>query len=47
MRPPARWARPRRAVAALGVDVQITELDIPRASPTAYANTVQACMAGL
>ncbi len=30
--------------AALGVDVQLTELDIAQASPTAYANTVRACM---
>ncbi len=26
------------------MDVQITELDIAQASPTAYANTVRACM---
>ncbi|MET9914206.1 RICIN domain-containing protein, partial [Streptomyces sp. NPDC006476] len=30
--------------AALGVDVQITELDIAQAPATAYANTVKACM---
>ncbi len=30
--------------AALGVDVQITELDIATAPPTAYANTVKACL---
>jgi endo-1,4-beta-xylanase len=30
--------------AALGVDVQLTELDIAQAPSTAYANTVQACV---
>src|SRR5690349_10851722 len=31
--------------AALGVDVQLTELDIAQAGTTAYANTVRACLA--
>ncbi|MFF3908328.1 non-reducing end alpha-L-arabinofuranosidase family hydrolase [Streptomyces sp. NPDC001848] len=42
--PPAGYQTTLSKFAALGVDVQITELDIAQASPTAYANTVQACM---
>lgn len=42
--PPSSFQTTLANFAALGVDVQITELDIAQASPTAYANTVQACM---
>ncbi|MEU1514985.1 non-reducing end alpha-L-arabinofuranosidase family hydrolase [Streptomyces sp. NPDC005811] len=42
--PPAGFQTTLANFAALGVDVQITELDIAQASPTAYANTVRACM---
>ncbi|MCX5055913.1 MULTISPECIES: non-reducing end alpha-L-arabinofuranosidase family hydrolase [unclassified Streptomyces] len=42
--PPASFETTLSKFAALGVDVQITELDIAQASPTAYANTVRACM---
>ncbi|MHB9856779.1 non-reducing end alpha-L-arabinofuranosidase family hydrolase [Streptomyces sp. YIM S03343] len=42
--PPASLQTTLSNFAALGVDVQITELDIAQASPTAYANTVRACM---
>jgi len=42
--PPASFQTTLSSFAALGVDVQITELDIAQASPTAYANTVKACM---
>ncbi|MGW1808951.1 non-reducing end alpha-L-arabinofuranosidase family hydrolase, partial [Streptomyces sp. NPDC002078] len=42
--PPAGYQTTLSKFAALGVDVQITELDIAQASPTAYANAVQACM---
>ncbi|MER6736670.1 non-reducing end alpha-L-arabinofuranosidase family hydrolase, partial [Streptomyces puniciscabiei] len=42
--PPAGFRTTLAKFAALGVDVQITELDIAQASPTAYANAVQACM---
>lgn len=42
--PPASFQTTLSNFAALGVDVQITELDIAQASPTAYANTVKACM---
>ncbi|MEU1014197.1 MULTISPECIES: endo-1,4-beta-xylanase [unclassified Streptomyces] len=42
--PPASFQTTLANFAALGVDVQITELDIAQASPTAYANTVRACM---
>ncbi len=41
--PPASFRTTLSNFAALGVDVQITELDIAQASPTAYANAVQAC----
>ncbi|MGI5373361.1 non-reducing end alpha-L-arabinofuranosidase family hydrolase [Streptomyces sp. CA-251387] len=42
--PPAGFQTTLSNFAALGVDVQITELDIAQAAPTAYANTVRACM---
>src|ERR671929_918860 len=42
--PPASFQTTLSNFAALGVDVQITELDIAQASPTAYANTVNACV---
>ncbi|MFJ8587868.1 non-reducing end alpha-L-arabinofuranosidase family hydrolase [Streptomyces sp. NPDC093595] len=42
--PPASFRTTLAAFAALGVDVQITELDIAQASPTHYANTVSACL---
>ncbi|MFI8231170.1 non-reducing end alpha-L-arabinofuranosidase family hydrolase [Streptomyces sp. NPDC085900] len=42
--PPAGFQTTLSNFAALGVDVQITELDIAQASTTAYANTVKACM---
>lgn len=42
--PPGSFQTTLSSFAALGVDVQITELDIAQASPTAYANTVRACM---
>ncbi|MEU8472157.1 non-reducing end alpha-L-arabinofuranosidase family hydrolase [Streptomyces sp. NPDC029006] len=42
--PPASFRTTLSNFAALGVDVQITELDIAQAPSTAYANTVQACM---
>ncbi|WP_051430094.1 non-reducing end alpha-L-arabinofuranosidase family hydrolase [Streptomyces roseochromogenus] len=42
--PPAGFQTTLSKFAALGVDVQITELDIAQASPTAYAGAVQACM---
>ncbi|WP_411292740.1 non-reducing end alpha-L-arabinofuranosidase family hydrolase [Streptomyces sp. SDr-06] len=42
--PPANFQTTLSNFAALGVDVQITELDIAQASPTAYANTVRACL---
>jgi endo-1,4-beta-xylanase len=42
--PPASFQTTLSNFAALGVDVQITELDIAQASATAYANTVKACM---
>ncbi|WUP87296.1 endo-1,4-beta-xylanase [Streptomyces sp. NBC_00252] len=42
--PPSSFQTTLSNFAALGVDVQITELDIAQASPTAYANTVKACM---
>ncbi|MFF3146148.1 endo-1,4-beta-xylanase, partial [Streptomyces sp. NPDC057927] len=41
--PPANFQTTLSNFAALGVDVQITELDIAQAPPTAYANTVRAC----
>ncbi|MEU1268764.1 non-reducing end alpha-L-arabinofuranosidase family hydrolase [Streptomyces sp. NPDC005799] len=42
--PPASFQTTLSNFAALGVDVQITELDIAQAPATAYANTVKACM---
>lgn len=42
--PPASFQTTLSNFAALGVDVQITELDIAQAPTTAYANTVRACM---
>ncbi|MGW1780549.1 non-reducing end alpha-L-arabinofuranosidase family hydrolase [Streptomyces sp. NPDC002143] len=42
--PPASFRTTLANFAALGVDVQITELDIAQASTTAYANSVRACM---
>ncbi|MET9290882.1 non-reducing end alpha-L-arabinofuranosidase family hydrolase [Streptomyces sp. NPDC003077] len=42
--PPASFKTTLAAFAALGVDVQITELDIAQASPVHYANTVRACL---
>ncbi|MGW3448619.1 non-reducing end alpha-L-arabinofuranosidase family hydrolase [Streptomyces sp. NPDC001076] len=42
--PPASFQTTLSKFAALGVDVQITELDIAQASATAYANTVQDCL---
>ncbi|MDX2936977.1 non-reducing end alpha-L-arabinofuranosidase family hydrolase [Streptomyces ipomoeae] len=42
--PPAGFQTTLSNFAALGVDVQITELDIAQAPTTAYANTVRACM---
>ncbi|MEU2780036.1 non-reducing end alpha-L-arabinofuranosidase family hydrolase, partial [Streptomyces sp. NPDC007162] len=42
--PPASFRTTLSKFAALGVDVQITELDIAQASATAYADTVQDCL---
>ena len=42
--PPASFQTTLSNFAALGVDVQITELDIAQASTTAYTNAVQACL---
>ncbi|WP_309115384.1 endo-1,4-beta-xylanase [Saccharothrix sp.] len=42
--PPATFQTTLTNFAALGVDVQITELDIANAPTTGYANTVRACM---
>ncbi|MFF2145696.1 non-reducing end alpha-L-arabinofuranosidase family hydrolase [Kitasatospora sp. NPDC058190] len=42
--PPASFQTTLSNFAALGVDVQITELDIAQASATAYANTVRDCL---
>ncbi|MFI9330971.1 endo-1,4-beta-xylanase [Kitasatospora sp. NPDC052868] len=42
--PPSNLRTTLSSFAALGVDVQLTELDIAQASTTAYANTVQACL---
>jgi endo-1,4-beta-xylanase len=41
--PPASFRSTLANFAALGVDVQITELDIAQAPATAYADTVEAC----
>ncbi|MFI0815867.1 non-reducing end alpha-L-arabinofuranosidase family hydrolase [Streptomyces sp. NPDC021098] len=42
--PPASFQTTLSSFAALGVDVQITELDIAQAPAAAYTNTVRACM---
>jgi endo-1,4-beta-xylanase len=42
--PPASFQTTLANFAALGVDVQITELDIAQAPTTAYADTVRACL---
>ena len=42
--PPSTFQTALANFAALGVDVQITELDIQNAPSTAYANTVRACL---
>ncbi|MFF0162449.1 non-reducing end alpha-L-arabinofuranosidase family hydrolase [Streptomyces sp. NPDC005263] len=42
--PPSSFQTTLANFAALGVDVQITELDIAQAPTTAYANTVRACL---
>ncbi|MEU5247670.1 non-reducing end alpha-L-arabinofuranosidase family hydrolase [Streptomyces asoensis] len=42
--PPSSFQTTLSNFAALGVDVQITELDIAQASPSAYASSVRACM---
>lgn len=42
--PPASFQTTLANFAALGVDVQITELDIAQAPQSAYASTVRACM---
>ena len=42
--PPSSFQTTLSNFAALGVDVQITELDIAQAPTTAYSNTVKACM---
>ncbi|MFE3037852.1 non-reducing end alpha-L-arabinofuranosidase family hydrolase [Streptomyces canus] len=42
--PPASFQTTLANFAALGVDVQLTELDIAQASPDAYTNAVKACV---
>ncbi|MFH9352349.1 non-reducing end alpha-L-arabinofuranosidase family hydrolase [Kitasatospora sp. NPDC017646] len=42
--PPTSFRTTLSSFAALGVDVQITELDIAQASTTAYTNAVQDCL---
>ncbi|MFI6115237.1 endo-1,4-beta-xylanase, partial [Kitasatospora sp. NPDC051164] len=42
--PPSNFQTTLSNFAALGVDVQLTELDIAQASTTAYANAVNACL---
>ncbi|MEU9046004.1 endo-1,4-beta-xylanase [Kitasatospora sp. NPDC048343] len=42
--PPSNFQTTLSDFAALGVDVQLTELDIAQASTTAYANAVNACL---
>ncbi|MFJ2178499.1 non-reducing end alpha-L-arabinofuranosidase family hydrolase [Streptomyces sp. NPDC087851] len=42
--PPSNFRTTLANFAALGVDVQITELDIAQAPAAAYTNTVQACL---
>ncbi|TDD61109.1 1,4-beta-xylanase [Kribbella antibiotica] len=41
---PSNFQTTLSSLAALGVDVQLTELDISQAAPNAYANTVRACL---
>jgi endo-1,4-beta-xylanase len=43
--PPSSFQTTLSNFAALGVDVQLTELDIAQAGTTQYANTVNACLA--
>src|SRR5690349_22386309 len=43
--PPSTFQTTLSNFAALGVDVQLTELDIAQAGTTAYSNTVKACLA--
>ncbi|MFD8500688.1 endo-1,4-beta-xylanase [Amycolatopsis sp. NPDC059657] len=42
--PPSNFQTTLSSFAALGVDVQLTELDIANAPASAYANTVKACL---
>ncbi|MFF4378473.1 endo-1,4-beta-xylanase [Kitasatospora sp. NPDC001547] len=42
--PPSNFQTTLSSFAALGVDVQLTELDIAQASPTAYASAVRTCL---
>ncbi len=42
--PPASFGTTLSKFAALGVDVQLTELDIAQAAPGAYADAVNACL---
>jgi endo-1,4-beta-xylanase len=42
--PPSNFQTTLSNFAALGVDVQLTELDIAQAGSSAYSNTVRACM---
>ncbi len=42
--PPSNFQTTLSSFAALGVDVQLTELDIAQAPPNSYANTVRACL---
>ncbi|GAA3889118.1 hypothetical protein GCM10023084_47130 [Streptomyces lacrimifluminis] len=42
--PPSNFQTTLSSFAALGVDVQITELDIAQAPASAFTNTVRACM---
>ncbi|WP_344464794.1 non-reducing end alpha-L-arabinofuranosidase family hydrolase [Kitasatospora kazusensis] len=42
--PPASFQTTLSNFAALGVDVQLTELDIAQAAPAAYTSAVQACL---
>src|SRR5690349_1204373 len=44
--PPSSFPTTLSNFAALGVDVQLTELDIQNAGTTAYTNTVNACLNG-
>jgi endo-1,4-beta-xylanase len=42
--PPGNFQTTLSSFAALGVDVQLTELDIAQAPPNSYASTVQSCL---